>query len=947
MILTYDIPNIPDPTRHRLTSLCGGDVREQIFRAHEHLLRTITSFPEGQVTLAIRYQFQPAVAGSPQDRLRLQLAVKLGVELSGNVAKQLVDAGPLGDFYKLKACTQGDPVLGFGPEFSSICEVVRLEEGIQRQVSRAENDRIPALYYAVYPFEAQEDNDALTMDRLLSKVDGSCAVEMLVRPVDQTPDLAAHYAYITHLASVNGYDDFSWAGSGQDSDPWSDEQPGVRTLTRNRTKDAIADEIQREHQEIHRNLRKPQLLFHIKTFATQPEHALMLASAVAESGLKSGKYRLIPYQSGGNETEGALVRKSRQESEAMPVSLGAMYAPVWRRQLPENWRSLSRLCRLATVDELKGLMRFPVGGYGSPRCIRKATDPKAVSDPAAIVIGDDLEASSPPDRVAPDDLSQWFEHDKPRGPEIRLPLKVLTKHMFVAGVPGSGKTTAVFNILFQLFRRGVPFLVIEPAKTEYRILKTIRTHPDPDVRQMAEQIRVYTPGNDDISPLHFNPLAFPEGISLDEHIGQVLASFEAAMPMGGPLQALLAEAVEAVYEGRAEGEFPMMRDLVEAARRILSTKSYEGEVRSNLQAAIEVRLGLLTRRAMGRLFECSESIPAVAELLSHPTIIAMDYLTPEHACLLTLLLLSAAREQIRIDPRRRTGGLHHVTVIEEAHNIVGRAGDAKASEEVADPKAFAARYVARMLAELRALGEGMIIADQLPSAVAPEVVKNTGTKLANRLVANDDREQLGGAMLLGPTEMEELARLSPGEGYFYSEGLYRPRRVRCLNTNDYLHLGDSPTGAQIIPHFAGDSWFIDAAETRLLMTLTTVGTESHKLMDAVQAARTRFKAIVPDQINRANRIEDPLSRRDELNEVYAMLTDLRDDLLRRVAGFRERRCQPLVLTLERAPAKFETVQALWASLCDGFNRKIVDPASELETAVNSALESVRTLLEAA
>ena len=126
-----------------------------------------------------------------------------------------------------------------------------------------------------------------------------------------------------------------------------------------------------------------------------------------------------------------------------------------------------------------------------------------------------------------------------------------------------------------------------------------------------------------------------------------------------------------------------------------------------------------------------------------------------------------------------------------------------------DPKAFAAQYISRMLAELRALGEGIVIADQLPSAVAPEVVKNTGTKLAGRLVALDDREFLGGTMLLGPAQIEEMARLSVGEAYIYHEDLYAPRRCRALNAHAYLDLKNHPfpMGDEILPHLEKDAWF--------------------------------------------------------------------------------------------------------------------------------------------
>ena len=316
---------------------------------------------------------------------------------------------------------------------------------------------------------------------------------------------------------------------------------------------------------------------------------------------------------------------------------------------------------------------MPVGGLGSPRCIRKSTDPRRGLSTKSILIGDDMEGQKPEDRIYEsdcEDLASLFYTESPTCLEQRLSLDALTKHMFVAGVPGSGKTTAVFNMLVQLARHGVPFLVIEPAKTEYRALKMLGDHADPAVRALAGDLRIYSPGNDNVSPLRFNPFAHPENITLDEHISQVLACFEAAMPMGGPLQALIAEAVEKVYDVCGPGDFPQMTDLFKATGAVLQSKSYEGEIQSNLRAMIEVRLGLLTRRAMGRIFDCRRSMPDIGELLRHPTIIEMDYLSQNHACLLTLFLLASMREQIRTDPDRRTKGLHHVTVIEEAPDIL-------------------------------------------------------------------------------------------------------------------------------------------------------------------------------------------------------------------------------------------------------------------------------------
>jgi len=816
-IYVYNISSIPDCTHHSLVTLCGGNVKEHIFRAGEHLLRMVANFREGKIALAIRFIFNPETDNGIQQRLKIQLAAKIAEGVSEDTVRQLIDSGPLAEFYEIECPGDSQKDYPLGHDFPAVCEVVRQEEKVKPLVPKEQNPgRIPSLYYSLHPFETRADNDYLMVDTLFSKMEGPCVLEMLICPVDQTADIEAQYKYITRLRSVNEYGDDSSDSFQSDNFFKEDFEEQKAVLSIERKKDPMADDIAQEHQEFHRKLRQPQLLFNIKAFAENQENAMMLASAVAESGFAGGKYNLVSYNS--KETQ-KWHNDSCRDSCEMDVSLHAMSPDIWSDGLPKGYLRMSRLCRMASVDELNGIIRLPVGGYGSPRCIRKSTDPQLSTNKKSILIGDDLESKDPGERKFDNlsDMSNVFSCTKPTNLEARLPLKTLTKHMFVAGVPGSGKTTAVYNLLVQLFKLGKPFLVIEPAKTEYRVLKTLQNHPDKTIKDMARQLCIYSPGNDMVSPLRFNPLFFPEGIMLDEHTSQILSCFEAAMPMGGPLQALIAEAVEEVYKYRElqDSDFPRMDDLVEAAGRIMEKKKYEGEIKSNLQAAIEVRLGMLTRQAMGRIFQSQTCIPSIGELLKYPAIIEMDYLSQNHACLLTLFLLSAIREYIKIDPKRRHKDLHHVTVIEEAHNIVGRTGSAKASEEIADPKAFAAQYISRMLAELRALGEGIIIADQLPSAVAPEVVKNTGTKLAHRLVSNEDREDLGGAMLLGGTEIEEIARLKPGEAYFYTEGLHLPRRVRCLNANAYLKLTEFIDADSLASFITREDWFNNNKENRM------------------------------------------------------------------------------------------------------------------------------------
>ena len=342
------------------------------------------------------------------------------------------------------------------------------------------------------------------------------------------------------------------------------------------------------------------------------------------------------------------------------------------------------------------------------------------------------------------------------------------------------------------------------------------------------------------------------------------------MPLWGPLAALISESVEEVYR-RDSGErsFPMMEDLVTIVKDIMESKGYEGEVQSNLRAAIEVRLGNLTKRGIGKIFSSKNPLPSIEELVKNPAIIEMEHLDGDTACLVTLFLLSALKAYIKTRPSGSP--LTHVIVLEEAHNIVGRTGGTKVSEDSADPKAYAAEYITRMLAELRALGEGIVIADQLPSAVAPEVVKNTGTKLAGRLVALDDREFLGGTMLLNPSQIEEMARLEVGEAYIYHEDLYAPRRCKALNAYTYLDLENHPfpLGEEILPHMQNDSWF----QAGIRQQLDQARHDLEQLNEKLDDFQSRLEVVLDwiEAIHKGNNKD----KDTVLNEISEVEKDLR------------------------------------------------------------------------
>src|SRR5689334_16108643 len=129
-------------------------------------------------------------------------------------------------------------------------------------------------------------------------------------------------------------------------------------------------------------------------------------------------------------------------------------------------------------------------------------------------------------------------------------------------------------------------------------------------------------------------------------------------------------------------------------------------------------------------------------------------------------------EHLRLAARAgRPPGLRHVIVIEEAHRLLRARREGRAS-------AHAVELFAAMLAEIRAYGEGLVIAEQIPAKLVADVVKNTALKVMHRLPAADDRALAGAAMNLDDAQSRQVVSLEPGVAAVFADGMDRPIRVR-------------------------------------------------------------------------------------------------------------------------------------------------------------------------
>lgn len=358
----------------------------------------------------------------------------------------------------------------------------------------------------------------------------------------------------------------------------------------------------------------------------------------------------------------------------------------------------------------------------------------------------------------------------------------LCRHALVAGHTGSGKSTTARGLLLDLARQKVRFLVLEPAKGEYRQLAASL----PDLCAFAVGA-VPRPGE---MPFVLNPFAFPEGFPLHTHIDFLKQVFIASFGLVPPTPYLLEGAIYRAYAAKgwdlATGQhphghdvlaFPTLSDLVEEIDAVVDAADYRGEVASNLRAALRTRIGNLCLGPKGLALNTRHSLPDEL-LFGSPVVLELKSLGSDEEKALVMGLVITRLYELREATGAGGSGdaLRHLLVIEEAHRILKRTSE-RASDE-SNMAHQAIETFTNLLAELRAYGQGVLVVEQLPSKLAPEVVKHSGTKIVHRLTPRDDRDAVGDAMVLTEEQKRALAVLPTGEAVVHGEGMDGAIRVR-------------------------------------------------------------------------------------------------------------------------------------------------------------------------
>lgn len=353
---------------------------------------------------------------------------------------------------------------------------------------------------------------------------------------------------------------------------------------------------------------------------------------------------------------------------------------------------------------------------------------------------------------------------------VELNIDSLCSHTFITGSTGSGKSNTVYKMLYEIKKQKKKFLVIEPAKGEY---KNIFGNDD---------INVYGTNPDITALLKINPFSFPDEIHILEHLDRLIELFNVCWPMYAAMPAVLKNAVENAYKDcgwdltKSENEFgsnmyPNFSDVARNVKTIIDSSEYDNENKGAYKGSLLTRLNSLTNGINGLIFS-NDTIPE-NQLFDENVIIDLSRVGSCETKSLIMGILVLKLQEHRMTSGKMNAPLEHITVLEEAHNLLKRTSTVQVSES-ANLIGKSVEMLTNAIAEMRTYGEGFIIADQAPELLDMAVIRNTNTKIILRLPDKNDRELVGQSANINDNQINELAKLPCGVAAVYQNEWIEP-----------------------------------------------------------------------------------------------------------------------------------------------------------------------------
>ncbi len=383
-----------------------------------------------------------------------------------------------------------------------------------------------------------------------------------------------------------------------------------------------------------------------------------------------------------------------------------------------------------------------------------------------------------PDEAMPDEdkmnLGKIYHMGKSESADLILNRQAMASHTFITGSTGTGKSNAVYHLLDEITKNGqTTFLVVEPAKGEYK-----------NVFGNCTDVQVFGTNPRETPLLRMNPFAFPENIHILEHIDRLVEIFNACWPMYAAMPAVLKDAIERSYQKvgwnlrnseSEKGVFPTFFDLLDILPGVIEESHYSKDTQSDYVGALCTRVKSLTNGIYGSVL-CAEDALTDEALFDRNVVVDLSRVGSMETKSLLMGILVMKLQEYRMCSSGMNSRLRHVTVLEEAHNLL-RKTSAEQSQEGANLQGKSVEMLANAIAEMRTYGEGFIIADQAPGLLDMSVIRNTNTKIILRLPDEEDRKLVGKSAALKEAQIDELSKLPLGVAAVYQNEW--PEAVLC------------------------------------------------------------------------------------------------------------------------------------------------------------------------
>ena len=355
---------------------------------------------------------------------------------------------------------------------------------------------------------------------------------------------------------------------------------------------------------------------------------------------------------------------------------------------------------------------------------------------------------------------------------VQLSINSLAMHTFITGSTGSGKSNTVYEMVRQLDNFGINYLIVEPAKGEYK--NVFGSLPD---------VRVYGTNPQYTELLRINPFKFAKGIHILEHIDRLIEIFNVCWPMYAAMPAVLKNAVEQSYidcgwnlvrstNKYGENLYPSFADVAKNIKTIIDTSEYDNENKGAYKGSLLTRLQSLTNGIYGMIFTCDDLDDA--EIFDKKVIVDLSRVgSSETKSLIMGVLVLKLQEHRMANATGMNEKLKHITVLEEAHNLLKRTSTEQSSDS-GNLRGKSVEMLTNAIAEMRTYGEGFVIADQAPGLLDLAVIRNTNTKIIMRLPDQSDRELVGRSANLNDDQIDEIAKLPCGVAAAYQNDWVQP-----------------------------------------------------------------------------------------------------------------------------------------------------------------------------